>query len=76
MNIIAMQVEIKIKLHSCLEFRNLDKHMVDQQKNIFIKHMGNITKDSEFTFEYRLKSVKKLLQIKELDLTELKSLPF
>lgn len=61
MKIIATQVELKIKLHKCLEFRNEEKSQVDRFKNILVRVMGNVTSDSEITFEYRLKAMKELL---------------
>jgi len=41
-----------------------------------VKKFGNVTLDTEFTFEYKMKKVKQLLKIAEFDFSVLKQLPF
>ena len=69
MRIIATKVEVNIKLHKALEFRNEDLKQIDQNSNTLNRTFGNVTSSSEMTFEYRLKPVKKLIQMKDIDLT-------
>lgn len=64
---IATKVLLKVKLHKGLEFRNEDKSLIDQTTNILMKRLGNVNADSEVTFEYRLKSINKLLRMEEID---------
>jgi hypothetical protein len=39
------------------------------------KDIGNVTRDTEVTFEYRMKKVAELLEITDIDLEKLKKLP-
>ena len=38
--------------------------------------MGNVNEETEVTFEYRMKKVKELLKMADLDMTKVNSLPF
>ncbi len=49
---------------------------MSQDKTVLTKDIGNVTKDTEVTFEYRMKRVKELLLMDDLDLETLKNLPF
>jgi hypothetical protein len=40
------------------------------------RQLGNVNEDTEVTFEYRMKSVKELLKMADLDMTQIKNLPF
>lgn len=40
------------------------------------RELGSVNEETEVTFEYRMKSIKKLLQMADLDMTKLKELPF
>lgn len=75
--IIATQVKLKVKLHKGIEFRNEDDDkLLNADKTVLTKDIGNVTKDTEVTFEYRMKRVKELLLMDDLDLESLKMLPF
>ena len=41
-----------------------------------MKELGNVTEDSEFTFEYTLKPLNVLVEMDDLDLTEIAEFPF
>jgi hypothetical protein len=70
-------VRLKVKLHKGIEFRNEDdEKLLNADKTILTKDIGNVTKDTEVTFEYRMKRVKELLLMDDLDLETLKNLPF
>jgi hypothetical protein len=40
------------------------------------KDLGNVTNATEFVFEYKMKKVKDLLKMKDVDVEHLKCLPF
>jgi hypothetical protein len=61
--VVATQVVLNVKLHSGLEFRNEDVKYLNEDKTLMTKNIGNVTREAELTFEYRLKRVKELLQI-------------
>ena len=73
---IATNVTVKVKLHKGLEFRNQDPVNLSDDKTILARNLGNVNEETEVTFEYRMKSVKELIKMVDLDMTKLKSLPF
>jgi Mg-chelatase subunit ChlD len=74
--VIATKVTAKIKLHKALEFRNEDESDLNKDHTLLKKELGNVTEESEITFEYRVKSKKVLKEMKDLDLESLKFIPF
>ncbi len=66
----------KVKLHKGLEFRNEDPLNLSEDKTLMARELGNVTEETEITFEYRLKSLKDLVKMDDLDLTKVKSFPF
>jgi hypothetical protein len=40
------------------------------------RELGNVNEETEVTFEYRMKKVKELLKMADLDMTKVTSLPF
>jgi hypothetical protein len=74
--VIATNVEVKIKLHKGLEFRNEDVAALSEDKTILVKQLGSVTVDSEISFEYKLKKVKELLKMTDIDLSKLTAFPF
>lgn len=73
---LATNVTVKVKLHKGLEFRNQDPINLSDDKTILARNLGNVNEETEVTFEYRMKSVKELIKMVDLDMTKLKSLPF
>ncbi len=73
---IATKVELKVKLHKGLEFRNESELAMNGDKTILTKELGNVTEDTEVTFEYKLKSIKELVKMQDIDLTKISSFPF
>jgi hypothetical protein len=69
-------VVTKVKLHKGLEFRNEDPLNLSEDKTLMARELGNVTEETEITFEYRLKSLKDLVKMDDLDLTKVKSFPF
>lgn len=41
-----------------------------------VKQMGNVTEETDITFEYRMRSIKELIKMDDVDLTQITSLPF
>jgi hypothetical protein len=76
MPVIATKVVSKIKLHKGLEFRNEDPANLSEDKTVLVRDLGNVTEETEFTFEYRLKSLKDLVQMDDVDLLKIQNFPF
>jgi len=74
--VIATHVTTKIKLHQGLEFRNEDASLLSEDKSLLVRELGNVTADTEITFEYTLKKPEDLMKIKNFDITKLTELPF
>lgn len=73
---IATNVEVRLKLHKGLEFRNEDEASMEDNKTTLVKKLGNVTEESEVTFEYRLKPIKELLKMQDIDLSKIEKFPF
>ena len=65
-----------MKLHKGLEFRNQDALNLSEDKTILARELGNVNEETEVTFEYRMKKVKELLKMADLDMTKVSNLPF
>ena len=74
--IIASRVETKVKIHKGLQFRNeLDKNVSDD-KTVLTRKFGNVTAGTIFTFEYGMKPISELVEMEDLDMTQITHLPF
>lgn len=65
-----------MKLHKGLEFRNEVAEAMNADKTILTRELGNVTEDTDVTFEYKLKSIKELVKMEDIDLTKIKFFPF
>lgn len=65
-----------MKLHKGLEFRNEDPLNLSEDKTMMVRELGNVTDETEITFEYRLKGLKELVKMEDLDLTQITHFPF
>lgn len=74
--VIATNVILKVKLHKGLEFRNENTASLSEDKSLLVKELGNVTQETEITFEYRLKTMKELLKMTDLDIAKIDSFPF
>ena len=54
---IASQVSMKVKLHKMLEFRHELPENMSEENTLLTKELGNVTEQTEQTFEYRIKRV-------------------
>jgi hypothetical protein len=76
MPVIATNVVTKVKIHKGLRFRKEDENALSEDKTLLVRELGNVTEDHEFTFEYGLKPMNELLEMEDLDLTQIKEFPF
>jgi hypothetical protein len=74
--IIASNVITKVKLHKGLQFRNEDASNLSESNTLLTKDIGNVTEDTEITFEYTLKKISELAAMEDFDLDVLTSFPF
>ena len=74
--VLATKVVLKVKLHKGLEFRNEVPMYLSADKTVLNRDFGNVYADTDVTFEYQLKPIKELLELEDVDITELKHLPF
>lgn len=74
--VIATNVLTRVKLHKGLQFRNQDEETLNEDKTTMAKQLGNVTEENEFTFEYTLKPMEKLIEMEDIDLTKIKAFPF
>jgi hypothetical protein len=59
-----------------LEFRNEDPANLSEDKSLMVRQLGNVTEETEITFEYRLKSIKELVKMEDIDLAKITHFPF
>ena len=74
--VIATKVQLKVKLHKGLEFRNEPSLNLSADRTVLNKDFGNVYDDTDLTFEYQLKSVKELLKMVDIDITKMTHFPF
>jgi hypothetical protein len=74
--VIATKVQLKVKLHKGLEFRNEPSINLSADRTVLNKDFGNVFDDTDLTFEYQLKSVRDLLKMIDLDITKMTHFPF
>lgn len=67
--IIASNVITKVKLHKGLQFRNEIDELLSADRSLLVKDIGNVTEDTELTFEYTLKNINDLVKMQDIDLT-------
>jgi len=74
--ILATNVEVRVKLHKAMEFRNEDEENLQEERTLLVKQFGNVTENSEMTFEYRLKNPEEIAKMKDVDIMKLDNIPF
>ena len=62
---------VKVKLHKGLEFRNEDLSNLSKDKTTLVRQLGSVNENSELTFEYKLKGIKELVKMQDLDITKI-----
>ena len=66
--VIASNVVARVKLHKGLQFRNEAVQALSEDKSLLVREVGNVTEDTEITFEYTLKPTNELAQMDDIDL--------
>ena len=74
--VLATKVQLKVKVHKGLEFRNELVQNLNEDRTILSKDFGNVNEDTDVCFEYQMKPLRELLKIKEIDFSALTKLPF
>lgn len=74
--VIATNVVVKVKIHKALEFRNEAEANLNEDKTLMARQLGNVTEDNKFCFEYHLRPLDELVEMDDIDLIKLKSVPF
>jgi len=74
--LIATNVQLKVKLHKGLKFRREDPQDLSNNDTLLVRDIGNVTEDSQVTFEYSLKPLSKLVEMEDIDIEQIKELPF
>lgn len=75
-NIIATNVELRVKLHKGLTFRNEDPIGISEDGSLLVKQVGNAADGQELTVEYRIKSPAELEKMADVDFTKIERIPF
>jgi len=74
-NLVATEVNLKVKLHKGLSFRNEDNANLSEKNTLLTKNVGNAYEGQEITFEYSVKSAAELKEA-DVDFDKLKAIPF
>lgn len=69
--IIASNVQLKVKLHKGLCFRNEEDIALSEDKSLMVRDIGNVTAETEVTFEYTLKKIRELAKMDDIDLEKM-----
>lgn len=59
-----------------MEFRNETEANLTCERTVLSREFGNVNEDTEVTFEYRMKPVRELLKMLDIDVTEITNFPF
>ena len=73
---IATNCVTKVKIHKARQFRNENVALLNEDKTLLVKELGNVNEDTIFTFEYCLRPLDELVEMDDIDLVELKEVPF
>jgi len=73
--VLGTQVDVKLRLHQGLKFRNEDGEFLKERASLFQKNVGNVTAKTELTFEYELRADEELMEF-GVDPTKMESVPF
>jgi len=73
--VLGTQVDVKLRLHKGLKFRNEDEEFLKERASLYQKNVGNVTAKTEITFEYELRPDEELMEF-GVDTSKLESVPF
>eukprot|EP00829_Urostomides_striatus_P001935 TRINITY_DN1209_c0_g1_i2.p1 TRINITY_DN1209_c0_g1~~TRINITY_DN1209_c0_g1_i2.p1 ORF type:complete len:512 (+),score=179.44 TRINITY_DN1209_c0_g1_i2:49-1536(+) len=74
--IIATAVNVKVKLHKVLQYRRVLPEFLSEDKSVYTLKVGNVTRDTQVTFEYCMKPISQLALMADVDLAVQKKFPF
>jgi len=74
--VIATKVELKVKLHAGLEFRNELLSNMSMNETILRKDFGNVNEETDLCFEYQMKPLRDLLKLTDIDFSTMTKFPF
>ncbi len=74
--VIATKVQLKVKLHAGLEFRNELLKNLTMNETILVKDFGNVNEETDLCFEYQMKPLRELLKLTDIDFSTMTKLPF
>ena len=74
--LIASEVEIKINLNKSMTFRDKDEKDTTNKGSSIIRKIGNVSKETEYYYEFKFKEAKILVEMDEINLDTLKNLVF
>eukprot|EP01022_Parablepharisma_sp_SALTPOND_P019152 TRINITY_DN3238_c0_g1_i1.p1 TRINITY_DN3238_c0_g1~~TRINITY_DN3238_c0_g1_i1.p1 ORF type:complete len:731 (+),score=92.14 TRINITY_DN3238_c0_g1_i1:5000-7192(+) len=72
-SVIATNVDVRVKLHKGLTFRNENPVNLAENETLLLRHIGNAMDSQEVTFEYCIKPADKM---GDLDFSKVTHLPF
>ena len=75
-NVVATNVELSVKLHKGLTFRNENTSDLSQDGSSMKKQIGNASESQEITIEYCTKPSKELKKMNDIDFTKVNFFPF
>jgi len=73
--VVATQVEVKLRLHRAMKFRNESEENLKERASLYEKNVGNVTAKTELTFEYEIRPDEELVEFK-INSAKLESVPF
>jgi hypothetical protein len=74
--VLASNVEIKIRVHPAMEFRNVVNGVLESNNAILKIDVGNVTESTKISFEYKVKASEEIAKMEKIDLQKMASLPF
>jgi hypothetical protein len=74
--VIATNVEVRLKVHKGLTFRNEDAKNISEDGTLLVKAIGNVVDGQEVTLEYCAKSTAELQKMTDIDFSKVTQIPF
>jgi hypothetical protein len=74
--VIATNVEVRVKIHKGLSFRNERADNISEENTMLTRVIGNVTAESELTFEYCLQRPEILEAMEDFDFDTMTHIPF
>ena len=75
-DILTIKIILNINLHKDLEFKNQNNKYLNNDGSCYNNFIGSLKKDINPFFEFDFKFPKKILLMKDIDINNLKQIPF